>query len=61
MIIGMLATDVGYANIHGEINDAVKYYQTIQRLSDEINLPETDSKFDIRQIIENKNNLDSLL
>ncbi|MBL7871074.1 MAG: hypothetical protein JNM78_05650 [Cyclobacteriaceae bacterium] len=59
--LGVYGTDLGYTNIFGRNQDAIKYISSIKSLADELNIGQFFDIATIGRLATNSKNLDSLL
>ncbi|BDC99625.1 hypothetical protein [Persicobacter psychrovividus] len=59
--LGIYGADLGYTNIYEQNQDAVYYLQSIQKLSEGLNIGQFFNFQEIRRLATNSSNLDSLL
>ncbi len=59
--LGVYGTDLGYANIYNQNQDALYYLNCIRDLADQLNIGQFFDFQTIRKLASNSNNLDSLL
>ncbi|GJM60319.1 MULTISPECIES: hypothetical protein [Persicobacter] len=59
--LGIYGTDLGYTNIYEQNQDAIYYLQSIQKLSEGLNIGQFFNFKEIKRLATNSSNLDSLL
>lgn len=59
--LGVYGTDVGYLNIYGQTDDAIKYFFVVKKLTDELNILNSLDINLIKSIENNFSNSDSLV
>ncbi len=59
--LGIYSTDLGYANIYDQKQDAIRYLDAVKTMADGLSLGQFFDFNTIRRLASNSNNLDSLL
>jgi hypothetical protein len=59
--LGVYGTDLGYANIYGQTQDAISYLTSVQKLADGLSIGQFFDYHTLRKLAESENNLDSLI
>lgn len=59
--LGIYGTDLGYANIYGKTQDAIKYLNAVRDLADGLSIGEFFDYATMKRLADSSDNLDSLL
>jgi len=59
--LGIYGTDLGYANIYGKTQDAIKYLNSVRDLADGLSIGEFFDYSTMKRLADSSDNLDSLL
>jgi hypothetical protein len=59
--LGIYGADLGYTNLYSQIQDGIGYLNAVGKLADELNIGQFFDFDDLRRLIDNNSNLDSLL
>lgn len=59
--LGVYGTDLGYANIYGQTQDAISYLNSVQKLADGLSIGQFFDYHTLKKLAESENNLDSLI
>ena len=59
--LGVYGTDLGYANIYGQTQDAVSYLSSVQELAEGLSIGQFFKYRELKKLAESENNLDSLI
>lgn len=59
--LGVYGTDLGYANIYGQTQDAISYLNAVQTLADGLSIGQFFDYHTLKKLAESENNLDSLI
>lgn len=59
--LGVYGTDLGYANIYGQTQDAISYLNAVQKLAEGLSIGQFFDYHTLKKLAESENNLDSLI
>lgn len=59
--LGVYGTDLGYANIYGQTQDAISYLNSVQKLAEGLSIGQFFDYHTLKKLAESENNLDSLI
>lgn len=59
--LGIYGADLGYTNLYNQVQDGIDYLTVVAKLSDDLNIGQFFNFSDLRRLIDNNANLDSLL
>ena len=59
--LGIYGADLGYTNLYSQVQDGISYLNAVGKLADELNIGQFFDFADLRRLIDNNSNLDSLL
>lgn len=59
--LGIYGADLGYTNLYSRVQDGISYLNVVGKLADELNIGQFFDFDDLRRLIDNNSNLDSLL
>ena len=59
--LGIYGADLGYTNLYNQVQDGISYLNAVGKLADELNIGQYFNFEDLRRLIDNNSNLDSLL
>ena len=59
--LGIYGADLGYTNLYSQIQDGISYLNVVGKLADDLNIGQFFNFEDLRRLIDNNSNLDSLL
>lgn len=59
--LGIYGADLGYTNLYSQVQDGISYLNVVGKLADELNIGQFFDFDDLRRLIDNNSNLDSLL
>ncbi len=59
--LGIYGADLGYTNLYSQVQDGIDYLTVVGKLSDDLNIGQFFNFTDLRRLIDNNSNLDSLL
>lgn len=59
--LGIYGADLGYTNLYSQVQDGISYLNAVGKLADELNIGQFFNFDDLRRLIDNNSNLDSLL
>ena len=59
--LGIYGADLGYTNLYSQVQDGISYLNVVGKLADDLNIGQFFDFADLRRLIDNNSNLDSLL
>jgi hypothetical protein len=59
--LGIYGADLGYTNLYSQVQDGISYLNAVGKLADDLNIGQFFNFDDLRRLIDNNQNLDSLL
>lgn len=59
--LGIYGADLGYTNLYSQVQDGLDYLTVVGKLSDDLNIGQFFNFNDLKRLIDNNSNLDSLL
>jgi len=61
LILGVYGSDLSYVRLFDQIQQSINYLSSIKKLTEELNIPETEGSFTVSRLENNMDNRDSLL